>query len=125
MRGGARFAKRRLSVWSKRKVTEIDRRTLEGRREQQVLDELTAHVGRPSVVQRIIIARCARLTVIVELMERRIVEDGEIGDLNGRQLLAWTNTLARLLTRLGMDRSEQAPDLVRYIGGAKGSGRAA
>ena len=109
MRGGARFAKRRLSVWSTRKVTELDRRTLEGKREQEILDELTRHVGRPSPVQRILIARCARLTVVIELMERRCVEDGEVGDMNSRQLLAWTDALARLLGRLGIKSRAQQP----------------
>ena len=104
MRGGARFANRRLSVWSTRKVTEIDRRTLEGKREQEVIDDLTRHVGTPTVTERILIARAARLTVTVELMERRMVEDGEVGDLNGRQLLAWIDVLWRVLVALGVEK---------------------
>jgi hypothetical protein len=96
-------------VWSTRKVTEIDRRTLEGKREQQVLDDLTRHVGTPTVTERILIARCARLTVVIELMERRIVEDGEVGDMNSRQLLAWIGVLSRLLDRLGIKSRAQQP----------------
>jgi hypothetical protein len=87
----------------------IDARTLEARREKVILAELTAHVGAASTVQRILIARAARLLVTIELLERKIIEGGEVGDLAGRQVLAWVNSLRHILSLLGIERSEQAP----------------
>lgn len=109
-RGGPRFAKRRLSMWSRRPLTAIDGRTLEARREKEVVAELVAHVGgHPSAVQKILIARAARLTVVIELLERQVVEHGEVADLAGRQILAWVGTLSRILKLLGVERPQQMP----------------
>jgi hypothetical protein len=116
-RGGRRFASRKLSIWSRRPLAAIDRRTLEGRREKEVEAELVAHVGgSPSAVQKILIARAARLTVTVELMERRLIESGEVGDLNGRQVLAWVNSLRQVLVALGVEKPEaQVPRLADIL----------
>ena len=109
-RGGPRFASRKLSIWSRRPLAAIDRRTLEGRREKEVEAELVAHVGgSPSAVQKILIARAARLTVVIELLERQVVEHGEVADLAGRQILAWIGTLSRILKLLGVERPQQMP----------------
>lgn len=60
------------------------------------------------MVQKLLIARAAKLVVVIELLERRLIEEG-IGDLAGRQLLAWVNTLRRTLQVLGVERPQQMP----------------
>jgi hypothetical protein len=109
-RGGPRFASRKLTMYSRRPLAALDGRTLEARRERQILADLSAHVGdAPSAVQKILIARAARLLVMVEVMERRLIERGETGDLAGRQVIAWTNSLRQVLALLGIERPQQMP----------------
>ena len=74
-----------------------------------ILAELTAHVGEPSAVQTILIARAARLLVKVEMLEKQIIEGGEVGDLASRQVLAWVNTLRQILALLGVKSERQMP----------------
>ena len=118
-RGGPRFATRKLGKYSRRPLAQIDGRLLEAHREKAIIAELTTHVGgRPSSVQRIMIARAARLLVMLESLERQILEEGTIGDLAGRQVLAWTNSLRQVLTALGVEPAEsELPTLKAYIGG--------
>jgi hypothetical protein len=109
-RGGPHFASRKLSVYSRRPLAAVDARTLEARREKALVAELTAHIGGdPSVVQRLLIARAARFAVIVELMERKIIEKGTPGDLEGRQVLAYANSLRQVLAMLGLERASDRP----------------
>jgi hypothetical protein len=118
-RGGPRFVSRKLPPFGKCKVSALDGRTLEAKLERQVTSDLTAHVGgAPSVVQRILIARAARLLVMIEGMERHMLDSGQMGDLAGRQLLAYTNSLRQVLVALGVSQPEQAPtSLKSYVGG--------
>ena len=116
-RGGPRFASRKLTIYSRRALASVDGRTLEARREKAVFAELGAHVGgHPSAVQRLLIARAARLTVVIESLERRIIEDGKVADLAGRQVLAWVNSLRQILALLGVQRaSAQVPKLAEVL----------
>ena len=67
-------------------------------------------------MQKLLIARAARLTVVVESLERQVIEDGKIGDLAGRQLLAWVNTLRHILALLGVQRpAAQTPKLAEVL----------
>jgi hypothetical protein len=88
----------------------LDGRTREAQRGRDVIADLTAHLGgSPSVPQRILIQRIAKLLVVIEVLERRLIEKGEVGDLAGRQYLAWVNSIRLLLQVIGIERSEQAP----------------
>ena len=60
-------------------------------------------------MQRILIARASRLLVTVENLEKQIIEGGEVGDLAGRQVLAWVNSLRRILSLLRIERPQQMP----------------
>jgi hypothetical protein len=117
--GGPRVAKRHLSIWSKRDFRALDGRLLEAKREKQLIRLLTEHVGgRPSAVQEILIRRCARLLIILDLLERRVIErPDELGDLACRQLMAFHNGLRLSLSALGMDRPEVQTTLQTYVGG--------
>jgi hypothetical protein len=95
---------------------------MEGRRAKVLAAELVAHVGgAPSAPQRLLIARAVRLVLVIEMLEKRIVEGGEIGDLAGRQLLAWVNTLRLALVALGVERPQQAPKRLADILDMKGA----
>jgi hypothetical protein len=109
-KGGARPAKRKVNVRRYFQVKELDARTLEGKTERRALRELTAHLGgNPTFPQEVLIRRAARLLVMIELMEKRLIESDEMSDFASRQILAWVNTLRRTLEALGLQRPQQVP----------------
>jgi len=108
--GGARPARRKINVRRFAVGRELDARTLEGKSERRAIQELTAHVGgNPTFPQEVLIRRAARLLVMVEYMERHLIESDEMSDWASRQMLAWINALRRILEALGMDRPQRAP----------------
>jgi hypothetical protein len=113
--GGPRAVKRNLSLWSRRGYAEIDGRLLEAREEKRLIQALTEHVGQPSFPQQLLIRRTARALVMVSIIERRVLEQQEFGDLQARQLLALTNSVRLNLVALGLERSEAPMSLKRYI----------
>ena len=113
-------AKKPLSPLTKRsRHQRLDGRTFAGRTERRVVRELTAHVGgQPSAPERILIARAARLVMVIEMLERRLIEKGEVSDHSGRQILAWVNSLRLIMQALGLERPSQQPASLRsYLGG--------
>jgi hypothetical protein len=82
----------------------IDGRSREGRfltaYERQLLD----HIGsNPSVTQRCLIQRAARLALHLELMdERSLAGDHVFTQHDHNHYVSWSNSLARMLTRLGL-----------------------
>jgi hypothetical protein len=116
--GGARVARRQLSIWSKRDFGELDQRLLEAKEERRLIRLLTEHVGRPSIVQELMIRRAARLLIVIGLLERRVIErPDELGDLACRQLVAFHNALRLTFAALGMEKAEQSATLKGYLGG--------
>jgi hypothetical protein len=108
--GGARPARRKINVRRFAVGRELDARTLEGKSERRAIQELTAHVGgNPTFPQEVLIRRAARLLVMVEYMERHLIESDEMSDWASRQMLAWINALRRILEALGMDRPQRVP----------------
>ena len=77
-RGAAAQKRRRLSLWSMRGYCELDGRLVESREEKRLIAELSEHVGRPSVTQRILIKRAARLLIMIGQLERRMIEANEL-----------------------------------------------
>jgi hypothetical protein len=121
--GGPRPAKRKINLRRFAVGRELDARTLEGKTERRAIRELTEHVGgNPTFPQQVLITRAARLLVMVEHMERHLIESDEMSDWASRQMLAWVNTLRRTLQALGMDRPQRAPkrlaDVIRIEGAA-------
>ena len=78
----------------------------------RVREELTAHVGgNPSFPQRMLIERCAVLTLRLALADQRII-DGELLPLHADQwLCAWQNSLTRTLVALGVKPEAAAQPL--------------
>ena len=79
--------------------------TRDGRLFYAIRTELVAHVGAPNAAQRALIDRLAWLQVHLARMDQRMLEFGELSEHAGKQYLAWANSVARMLSQLGM----QAP----------------
>ena len=86
-----------------------------------MIRELTRHVGSPSITQQILIRRSARLLIMVGQLERRLIEQNDIGDLASRQICALHNSLRLSLQALGFERGDmQLPDPIAYLASRKG-----
>ena len=82
----------------------IDGRSREGRFLRAYERSLTEHVGgAPSIVQRALISRAARLALHLELMdERSLAGNHEFTVHDHNHYVSWSNALGRLLARLGL-----------------------
>jgi hypothetical protein len=106
----------------------IDGRSREGRFLRAYERQLTEHVGgSPSIVQRCLIDRAARLALHLELMdERSLAGDHVFTTHDHLHYVSWSNALARLLARLGLQPADaQPPDpmeaLRRHIAARHGA----
>jgi hypothetical protein len=68
--------------------------------------ELVDHCGgAPSAVQRALIVRACRLALHLELMDERALVDGKgLTTHDHNFYIAWSNSLARTLARLGVEK---------------------
>jgi hypothetical protein len=113
--GGPGRVKRNLSLWSKRDFDAIDGRLLEAKEEKRLIAALTEHVGgRPSAAE-ILIKRTARFVIMLEVLERRVLETKDFGDLQSRQMIALANTARMNLVALGLKPTEAPKTLQSYI----------
>ena len=89
----------------------IDGRSREGRFLRAYAAMLVEHCGgHPSIVQRALISRAARLALHLELMdERALAENRGFGPTDHHFYIAWSNSLGRLLAKLGLNPAPQAP----------------
>jgi hypothetical protein len=83
----------------------VDGRSREGRFLRSYEAMLVEHVGgRPSIVQRAMISRASRIALHLELMDARSLRDGHVfGPHDHNYYVSWSNALARLLARLGLE----------------------
>jgi hypothetical protein len=64
---------------------------------------VVAHVdGKPSAVQSAMIERACQLTLRIVAMDWKFAETGAQTDHDSRTYLAWSNSLTRTLTQLGV-----------------------
>lgn len=84
---------------------------------RRVRDELTAHVGgKPSATQRLLIERCATLSLKIHLMDRAELQSEFTSEKNAREYLVWTNVLSRILRQIGMKGApEQPPSIMEMF----------
>jgi hypothetical protein len=89
----------------------ISGRSREGRFITQYEDMLLRHLGRPpSIVERLLIQRAARVSLHLELMDHRAIAEGVVfSTSDNARYCAWSNGLARLLCKLGLQPTE-APE---------------
>jgi hypothetical protein len=94
-------------------LAKLDRRTKEARLLEDARASLTRHIGVPSEVERVLIERCARLQLFIEVMDRRALEAGTMSERDSKQYLAWTGQLRLCLRELGTKAS--APEKTASI----------
>jgi hypothetical protein len=89
----------------------IDGRSREGRFLRAYERALTDHVGGdPSIVQRALISRAARLALHLELMDERSLAGDHVFTVHDHNhYVAWSNALARLLGGLGLKSAAVRP----------------
>jgi len=88
----------------------VDGRRREAKLMVQCRAELTAHVGgAPSATQRAMIEQAAQLSLRLALMDQHFAETVEMTEHDSRCYLAWSNSLTRLMARLGTKSAANAP----------------
>jgi hypothetical protein len=104
------------------RVTRLDKRTLIGRDISSMRDQLVAHVGgQPSATQAALIELVLQLRVRLAAMDAEFAEAGAMSEHASRTYLAWSNSMARALSSLGMKGAPaaKAPTLADIIGTIK------
>jgi hypothetical protein len=101
------------------KLQIVDGRLAEAKLMARVRAELTQHLGgSPSATQRILIDRAAALSLRIHLMDRESARSGGMSERNGRQYLAWSNALTRVLKQIGLKGvADKPPSLQDYLAG--------
>jgi hypothetical protein len=112
-------------MWSARDFDAIDGRLLEAREEKRIIRELSDHCGgRPSAPQAMLIKRTARSLIILSILEKRVLEKHDLGDLEARQMIALTNSVRLNLVAAGPEAGRGAEDVASLHwrqGGMRGS----
>ena len=104
------------------KFLKLDGRTQEAAIMRRARRDLIAHLGgQPSAVQMRLIDRAAMLTLHVDLFDRRAIRNGGLSERDSRSYLAYSNSLARTLARLG---PQPAVTRVPSLAEAMASGKA-
>jgi hypothetical protein len=99
------------------RLAKVDRRTKEGQLLDCVRAELTRHVGgNPSAVQRALIERCCWLSLRIAMLDKKLASGRDFTEVDSNVYLAWSNTLARTVARLGLGAPAPAsPTLSDYL----------
>ncbi len=99
------------------KLALIDGRTAEARRLKTIREELAQHLGgKASIVQRMMIERVSILLLRMELMDRKALSEGSLGERDSREYLGWNNAASRMLRTLGLHGAPMpAPDINGYL----------
>jgi hypothetical protein len=75
----------------------------EGELYRAVVRQLRAHVGKPNHAQELLIGRIAWLQVHLATIDERAMRAGGLSPHATREYLAWGNSIAKMLARLGLD----------------------
>ena len=97
-------------------LANLDMRTREGRIIRDTRAALSAHLGgNLSATQRAMVERAAHLSMQVAMLDAKCVA-GTMTHHDGREYLAWTNALTRLLRQLGMKgAADRPPSLADHL----------
>jgi hypothetical protein len=86
-----------------------------------VVKRLRQHVGgSPNHAQALLIGRIAMLQVHLAHLDERAMQDGGLSPHAVREYLAWSNSIAKLICRLGLEgcaSKDHAPALSDYLAG--------
>jgi len=92
-----------------RVAVRLDRRTRLGRDVAAFRRELLQHVGdRPSATQRAIVELAVQLRARLVAMDQAFAERGDQSAHDTKSYLAWSNSLARAMGRLGLKGPAEA-----------------
>ena len=96
----------------------LDRRGKAARLLEAEISSLVEHVGgNPTIVQRKLIERAARLALYLNQADRKADEAGGLSDHARREYLAWHNSYVRTLSAIGVkgEPGGKTPDLQSYL----------
>ncbi len=89
---------------------------------KEIKSGLVEHLGgNPSTAQRMLIDRIAALTLRLELMDKEALAGKPETERDARSYLAWSNGLARMLHKLGLQGATEGglghrtPDLAAFL----------
>jgi hypothetical protein len=112
-----------LAVWPKkhkRQIPRLDRRSIEWKLMERVRSDLTEHVGgNPSATQKAMIEMAAWLSLKLELLDREITIGKQFNDYHTNVYLSWTNSLSRLLARLGLEPKRRSRNFEDFLDAAQ------
>lgn len=88
----------------------LDRRTTASKMAEAFRADLTAHVGgKPSATQAALVEQAVQIKLRLFTLDAAFAERGSQSAHDGRQYLAWSNSLSRLLRQLGMKGAAERP----------------
>ena len=98
----------RLKVYSRAKaIAKLDGRTCEAKLLRETRLSLAEHLGgNPTATQRALIDRAAWLTLHMAQLDRKAADGGGLTEHDSRTYLAWSNSLTRTLTAIGMKAAQ-------------------
>jgi hypothetical protein len=102
-------------------LVKLNRNTASGRFASDLERDLVEQLGgQPTPGQSRLIRQVVLNSLLYETLCERAIRDEDMGDLAGRQLLAWSNTIRRDLRTLGLDQApgRAAPRLSDLLGSA-------
>ena len=107
-------------------LQKLDQRTREAALLRRVRAELTAHVGgNPSATQRMLIDRLAKVSLRLELYDRKFALGEPITDHDSRTFAALHSACRLMLKQLGMKAAPpKLPTLAEYSAAAEARRRA-
>src|SRR5690348_351731 len=88
-----------------RSLTDLDRRTRAAKIMREIVSELEAHVGNaPTAAEYLIIRQAAWKATRLHLLAERFLAGTDLAEGSDHHALAWSNSLARDLALLGLER---------------------
>jgi hypothetical protein len=86
----------------------VDARTREGKLVRTVQRDLTQQLGgKPTAAERMLINRCAYLSLRLALLDMRMAL-GELSEHDHRFCISWSNSLTKTLKALGLKSGKAA-----------------
>jgi hypothetical protein len=90
----------------------VDGRTKEAALMRRIRGELTAHVGTPTATQRQLIERAATISLMLTRLDTDLAAGVPIDE---ERYLAWSNSLSRIMARLGPPAPPPVPSPQEYL----------
>jgi hypothetical protein len=87
--------------WKAHALWKIDRRTKQAAYLRRVREELNRHIGaNPSIIDKMLVDRACMLSLRLVQIDRMILEERPLTDIDTRMAVSWQNALVRTLNSL-------------------------